>query len=85
MCSEIRNQCGQERLSDLLLLSIEKDIPIDKEELHLPPLEIQGEGVTGTVYRQPIPAGQELEMITDVGSTASMVCSQRSFPDKSRE
>ncbi|CAL8356674.1 unnamed protein product [Gadus morhua 'NCC'] len=32
MCSEIRNQCGQERLSDLLLLSIEKDIPIDKEE-----------------------------------------------------
>ncbi|CAL8334732.1 unnamed protein product [Boreogadus saida] len=31
-----------------------------------------GEGVTGTVYRQPIPAGQELEMITDVGSTASM-------------
>ena len=29
----LRNQCGQERLSDLLLLSIEKDIPIDKEEV----------------------------------------------------
>ncbi|CAL8329817.1 unnamed protein product [Arctogadus glacialis] len=32
-CSDVlRNQCGQERLSDLLLLSIE-DIPIDKEEV----------------------------------------------------
>ena len=31
--SEIRNQCGQEQLSDLLLLSIQKDIPIDKEEV----------------------------------------------------
>ena len=31
--TRLRNQCGQERLSDLLLLSIEKDIPIDKEEV----------------------------------------------------
>ena len=54
-------------------------------KLHLPPVEIQGEAVTGTAYRQHVPAGQEPEMITDVGSTASMVCSQRSTPDKSRE
>lgn len=31
--SRLRNQCGQERLSDLLLLAIEKDIGIDKEEV----------------------------------------------------
>ena len=31
--TRLRNQCGQEQLSDLLLLSIEKDIPIDKEEV----------------------------------------------------
>ncbi|XP_030214602.1 zinc finger MYM-type protein 1-like isoform X3 [Gadus morhua] len=31
--TRLRNQCGQERLSDLLLLSIEKDIPINKEEV----------------------------------------------------
>ncbi|KAF4103613.1 hypothetical protein G5714_016496 [Onychostoma macrolepis] len=31
--SRLRNQCGQERLSDLLLLAIEKDIGIDKKEV----------------------------------------------------
>lgn len=31
--SRLRNQCGQERLSDLLLLAIEEDIGIDKKEV----------------------------------------------------
>ena len=31
--SRLRNQCGQERLSELLLLAIEKDIGIDKKEV----------------------------------------------------
>lgn len=31
--SRLRSLCGQERLSDLLLLGIEGDIPIDKEEV----------------------------------------------------
>lgn len=31
--TRLRNQCGQERLSDLLLLAIEKDIEINKHEV----------------------------------------------------
>ncbi|XDV11295.1 hypothetical protein PO909_000266 [Leuciscus waleckii] len=31
--TKLRNVCGQERLSDLLLLAIEEDIPIIKDEV----------------------------------------------------
>lgn len=29
----LRNQCGEKRLSDLMLLSIERDIPIDQNKV----------------------------------------------------
>lgn len=31
--TELRNRCGQKRLSDLMLISIERDIPIDNNEV----------------------------------------------------